>query len=82
MNILLATIVGTTLGIITFILEIKFELDGKSIWCGYIIGIIMCLIIFSANVIEKHNYIQNIETKLNIYEQSYDEFALEDSLAQ
>lgn len=82
MNILLATIVGTTLGIITFILEIKFELDEKSVWCGYTIGIIMCLIIFSANVIKKQNYIQNIETKLNIYEQSYNNSVLEDSLSQ
>lgn len=31
---------------------------------------------------EKEDYIQNIETKLNIYEQSYDNFVLEDSLKQ
>lgn len=30
----------------------------------------------------KSDYIQNIETKLNIYEQSYDKFCLEDSLKQ
>lgn len=31
---------------------------------------------------EKETYIQNIETKLNIYEQEYDNFVLEDSLKQ
>lgn len=31
---------------------------------------------------EKEIYIQNIETKLNIYEQEYDNFVLEDSLGQ
>ena len=31
---------------------------------------------------ERENYIQNLETKLNIYEQSYDEYCVEDSIKQ
>lgn len=82
MNILIAIAVGTTLAIITQILEIRFKLDEKSILCGYFTGIIMCLIIFSINIVKRQNYTQNIETKLNIYEQEYNNFVLEDSLRQ
>lgn len=32
--------------------------------------------------IHEQNYIQNLEEKLNIYERSYEEFCLEDSLKQ
>ena len=32
--------------------------------------------------INKQDYIQNLEEKLNIYERSYEEFCLEDSLRQ
>lgn len=31
---------------------------------------------------DKENYIQNLEEKLNIYERSYEEFCLEDSIRQ
>jgi len=50
--------------------------------CIVIVLMIIAIMITYANIDKKDNYIQNIETKLNIYEQSYDEFALEDSLAQ
>lgn len=32
--------------------------------------------------INKQDYIQNLEEKLNIYERSYEEFCLEDSIKQ
>lgn len=38
--------------------------------------------IYTTRITIKSDYIQNIETKLNIYEQSYDNFVLEDSLRQ
>lgn len=31
---------------------------------------------------KQENYIQNLEFKLNVYEQSYDEFALKDAIEQ
>lgn len=31
---------------------------------------------------KQENYIQNLEFKLNVYEQSYDEFALRDAIEQ
>lgn len=33
-------------------------------------------------LVQNDSYIENMETKLNIYEQSYDNFVLEDSLRQ
>lgn len=47
---------------------------------SFIIGLIIFLEF--KNEFKSLNYIQNIETKLNIYEQSYDNFVLEDSLNQ
>lgn len=34
------------------------------------------------NYFDRKDYIQNLETKLNIYEQEYDEFALKDAIEQ
>ena len=34
------------------------------------------------NYFDRKDYIQNLETKLNIYEEDYDRFCLEDSLQQ
>ncbi len=34
------------------------------------------------NYFNKRDYIQNLEEKLNIYEENYDRFCLEDSLRQ
>ncbi len=38
--------------------------------------------LFNCINIKQQHHIQNIETKLNIYEQSYNNFVLEDSLKQ
>lgn len=73
---------GIIIGMIITIFERKFNLDKSSIYVGLIIGIIMCLIIFSFRVNESKNYIQNLEEKLNIYERSYEEYCLEDSIRQ
>lgn len=56
----------------------------------FIFEIIMFLIFMTAIVIIFTNtditnqkaYVQNLETKLNIYEEDYDRFCLEDSLRQ
>lgn len=46
-------------------------------------GLIIGVAIYSyKDTLNQDSYIQNIETKLNIYEQSYDNFVLEDSLRQ
>lgn len=42
-----------------------------------IIGLINAI-----NILKKKSYIQNLEEKLNIYERSYEEFCLEDSIRQ
>lgn len=47
-----------------------------------ILFVIILIIEIIAVHINKHNYIQNLEEKLNIYERSYEEFCLEDSLRQ
>lgn len=71
---------GIIFGIIITICENKFNFDKSSIYVGLIIGIIMCLIIFNSRVNESKDYIQNLEEKLNIYESSYEEYCLKDSL--
>lgn len=38
--------------------------------------------IYTTRITIKSDYIKNIETKLNIYEQEYDNFVLEDSFNQ
>lgn len=48
----------------------------------FIIWFLSIVIATKNKVIVKKNYIQNIETKLNIYEQSYDNFVLEDNKNQ
>lgn len=47
-----------------------------------ILFVIILIIEIIAVHINKHNYIQNLEEKLNIYERSYEEFCLEDSIKQ
>ncbi len=48
----------------------------------FLIYMLLISIIFTHSDRKDKDYIQNIETKLNIYEQSYDNFVLEDSLKQ
>lgn len=50
--------------------------------CIAIILILIAIMITYTMIEDKDNYIQNIETKLNIYEQSYNNYVLEDSLKQ
>lgn len=55
-----------------------------------VIPIILAIIIITGKAIElfreerlnQDEYIQNLEEKLNIYEQSYDNYCLEDALRQ
>lgn len=42
-----------------------------------IIGLIKAI-----NILKKKSYTENLEEKLNIYERSYEEFCLEDSIRQ
>lgn len=42
----------------------------------------ICFCLNEKNEIKKDIYIQNLEEKLNIYERSYEEFCLEDSIRQ
>lgn len=50
--------------------------------CIAIILMIIAIMITYAKIDERDSYIQNIETKLNIYEQEYHNYVLEDSLNQ
>lgn len=87
-------IVFYTLATITIIIALiniviakrnKIKIDYKKRYVESCIAIILMLIaimITYTKIEDKDNYIQNIETKLNIYEQSYDNFVLEDSLKQ
>ena len=47
-----------------------------------IVGMVIYKEIHLDNYFDKKDYIQNLETKLNIYEEDYDRFCLEDSLRQ
>lgn len=54
-----------------------------------IIGLTVLFIIMTIYILAfnytfelQENYIQNLEFKLNVYEQSYDEFALKDAIEQ
>lgn len=38
--------------------------------------------VFKTGILNQDEYIQNLEEKLNIYEQSYDNYCLEDALRQ
>lgn len=62
-----------------YILPIFFIIMILTIIVIIIIGTIG---LYKNNILNQYNYIQNIETKLNIYEQEYDNFVLEDSLGQ
>lgn len=43
---------------------------------------LICSIVCLGIVVQRKGYVQNIETKLNIYEESYDNYCLEDALKQ
>lgn len=42
----------------------------------------MTISIYKTDILKQDDYIQNLEEKLNIYEEDYDKFCLEDSLRQ
>ena len=42
----------------------------------------MTISIYKTDILKQDDYIQNLEEKLNIYEEGYDKFCLEDSLSQ
>ena len=65
--------------IIVIIALIKAKSKDTILWIGYAIGMITTMIIIGMNDIP---HIQNLEEKLNIYERSYEEFCLEDSINQ
>ena len=75
--ILLALIIVDS--IIATIALIKAESKKTILWIGYAIGTISTMIIIGMNDIPK---IQNLEEKLNIYEKSYEEYCLEDTIEQ
>ncbi|MCI8362246.1 MAG: hypothetical protein HFJ41_03810 [Clostridia bacterium] len=89
LNILFYTLATITIIIalinIVIAKQNKIKIDYKKRYiesCRIIILTLVALMIIYAKIDDKDNYIQNIETKLNIYEQSYDNFVLEDSLRQ
>lgn len=43
---------------------------------------IIAISIYRTDILNQDDYIQNLEEKLNIYERSYEEFCLEDSIRQ
>lgn len=79
MKALILIILIIVASIIAIIALIKVENKRTILWIGYAIGMILTMIIVGMNDIP---YIQNLEEKLNIYERSYEEFCLEDSIRQ
>lgn len=55
---------------------------GYIIYCTAILITVITLIFMYNEASEINNYIQNLEEKLNVYESSYEEFCLEDSIEQ
>lgn len=55
---------------------------GYIIYCIAILMTIIFLIFIHNEANKTNNYVQNLEEKLNIYRESYEEFCLEDSLRQ
>ena len=43
---------------------------------------VIAISIYRTDILKQDDYIQNLEEKLNIYERSYEEFCLEDSIRQ
>lgn len=43
---------------------------------------IIAISIYRTDILNQDDYIQNLEEKLNIYERSYEEYCLEDSIRQ
>lgn len=43
---------------------------------------VMTIILCKTEILNQDDYIQNLEEKLNIYERSYEEYCLEDSIKQ
>ena len=89
LNILFYTL--TTITIIIALINIvivkqnKIKIDYKKRYkesCVAIVLMIIAIMITYANIDKKDSYIQNIETKLNIYEQEYDNYVLKDSFIQ
>lgn len=48
----------------------------------YAFGVYVGVMTIDVEKQKQENYIQNLEFKLNVYEQSYDEFALKDAIEQ
>lgn len=42
----------------------------------------MTIYLYRRDILDQDKYIKNLETKLNIYEERYDRFVLEDNLNQ
>lgn len=79
MKILLLIGLIIVASIIAIIALTKAKSKEAILWIGYAIGMIITMIIIGMNDISR---IQNLEEKLNIYERSYEEFCLEDSIRQ
>lgn len=78
-KILILIVLIIVASIIASIALIKAENRKTILWIGYAIGMISTMIIIGMNDIP---YIQNLEEKLNIYRETYEEFCLEDSKKQ
>lgn len=89
LNILFYALTAITITMVLISIVIakqnKMEVDYRRKYeesCRIVILTLVALMIIYATIDNRENYIQNIETKLNIYEQEYDNFVLEDSLKQ
>ena len=78
-EILILVVLIIVASIIATIALIKVGNKRKILLIGYAIGMIITMIIIGINDIQ---YMQNLEEKLNIYRETYEEFCLEDSIRQ
>lgn len=80
-------IVGIILYLINLVTAIRNKQEKNYrvnyiVYCTAMVIILILLLITHKAEEYQGNYIQNLEEKLNIYEQSYEEHCLEDSIRQ
>lgn len=80
-------IVGIILYLINLVTAIRNKQEKNYrvnyiVYCAEMIIILIFLLIAHKAEEYRENYIQNLEEKVNIYERSYEEYCLEDSIKQ
>ena len=70
------------LAVILYFISEEVENTYITMYLTVIVTTIAMLIIFCSSINEQQNYITELETKINIYDESYINYAIEDSMMQ